>query len=139
MNPIVLLRLASVVALIQGGAHTLLVVFGAPTHGPTEVAVVEAMKGHRFNFLGSARSYWDFYFGYALFAAFNCAIEAVLFWQLARMGGEPASLVKPVIALFVVANLGYAILAWKYFFLTPIVPDLAIAICLGLTLMSASR
>jgi hypothetical protein len=137
MNPVILLRLASVAALIQGAAHTLLVVFGAPTHGPTELAVVEAMKAHHFNFLGSARSYWDFYFGYALFAAFNCAVEAVLFWQLARIGGEQAPLVKPVIALFVLANLGYAVLAWKYFFITPIVPDIAIAICLGLALVSS--
>jgi hypothetical protein len=54
-----LLRLASVVALLQALAHTLLVVFAAPRHGPQEIAVIEAMKAHRFDFMGSARSYWE--------------------------------------------------------------------------------
>jgi hypothetical protein len=108
-----LLRLASVVALLQALAHTLLVVFAAPRHGPQEIAVIEATKAHRFDFMGSARSYWDFYFGYALFAAFNCVIEAVLFWQLARFAGAHASLVRPIVGLFFLSNLGYAILCWN--------------------------
>jgi hypothetical protein len=68
MKPTMLLRIASIVALLQFAAHTLLLVFGAPTHGPEEIAVVEAMKSHHFDFMGLTRSYWDFYFGYGLFA-----------------------------------------------------------------------
>lgn len=96
------------------------------------------MKSHRFNFGGVVpHSYWDLYFGYGLFAAFNCLIEGALFWQLATIArGDPVR-VKPIIALFFVANAGYAILVWKYFFLVPIFPDIAIAVCLGLAFISA--
>jgi hypothetical protein len=78
VTPTMFLRIGSVVALVQFAAHTLLFVSSAPKHGPEETAVVEAMKAHRFDFMGSMRSYWDFYFGYGLEAAFVCLIEAVL-------------------------------------------------------------
>src|SRR5260221_318879 len=77
MTATTFLRIATIVALLQFVAHTSLVVFSSPKHGPEEVSVIQAMKSHRFNFLGSQRSYWDSYFGYALEAAFICLIEAV--------------------------------------------------------------
>jgi len=70
VKPSLLLRFASGIALVQFAAHTLLFAFSSPKHGPEESAVVEAMKAHRFDFAGSLRSYWDFYFGYGLEAAF---------------------------------------------------------------------
>ena len=83
MKTTTFLRIASILALLQFAAHTALTLFGRPGHGAEEIALVEAMKSHHFDFLGSSRSYWDFHFGYALFASFNCLIQAVLFWQLA--------------------------------------------------------
>jgi hypothetical protein len=133
-----LLRIASAVALLQALAHTLLIVVAVPKHGPQEIAVVEAMKGHRFDFMGSARSYWDFYFGYALLTAFTCVIEGVLFWQLARLAAAYGSVTRPIVGLFVLGNLGYAMLCWRYFFITPIVPDLAIALCLAFAFFAAA-
>src|SRR4029079_19378373 len=128
---LLLLRTASIVALLQGLAHTFLIVSAAPKHGPDEIAVLGAMKAHRFDFLGSRRSYWDFYFGYALFVALTCVIEAVLFWQLATLAAAQPALARPIVALFCGANVGFALLAAKYFFVTPIVPDVVIAVCLG--------
>src|SRR5213593_3211603 len=100
MKPTVLLRIASVVALVQFAAHTLLFVFSSPKHGPEESAVVEAMKAHRFNFIGSMRSYWDFYFGYGLEAAFFCLLEAVLFWQLGTIAKTAPLVIRPIVVLF---------------------------------------
>jgi hypothetical protein len=134
---LLLLRSASIVALLQGLAHTFLIVSATPKHGPDEIAVVSAMKAHRFDFLGSLRSYWDFYFGYALFVALTCGVEAVLFWQLAAVAAAQPALARPMIALFCGANIGFALLAAKYFFLTPIVPDVIIAVCLGAALVTA--
>lgn len=133
-----LLRTTSILALLQGCAHTLMFLRAVPRHGPEEIAVLEAMKFHRFDFLGSVRSYWDFYFGYGLFAAFNCFVEAVLFWQLAALASAGAA-TRPIIALFCLANVGYALLCWRYFFITPIVPDVAIAICLLLAFRAGSN
>src|SRR5258708_12558210 len=96
MTATTFLRIAAIVALLQFAAHTSLIIFSSPKHGPEEVAVVQAMKSHRFNFLGSQRSYWDFYFGYALEAAFICLIEAVLFWQFAGGASTSPLLLPPI-------------------------------------------
>ncbi len=138
MKPTILLRIASVVALLQFAAHTFLFLSSSPKHGPEEVAVVEAMKAHRFDFMGSLRSYWDFYMGYGLEAAFICLVEAVLFWQLATVASTSAPVVRPIIALFCFANIGHAVLAWRYFFTIPMVPDLAIAVCLAFAFVRAA-
>jgi hypothetical protein len=132
------LRIAAAVAALQFAAHTSLVVFSSPKHGPEEVAVVQAMKSQRFNFLGSHRSYWDFYFGYALEAAFICLIEAVLFWQLAGGASTNPLLIRSIAALFILFNTVHVLLAWRYFFITPIIPDLVIIACLGLALLKAA-
>jgi hypothetical protein len=132
-----LLRAAAVMAFLQFAAHTYLLLSYTPKHGAEEVAVVETMKSHRFDFAGRAHphSYWELYIGYGLFAALNCLIEAVLFWQLAGMNGA-----KPIVALFLLANLAYAALVWRFFFfLPPLMADLVIAGCLGAALGSGKR
>jgi hypothetical protein len=134
MSATLLLRAAAAVACLQFVAHASLFLRSSPRHGPEEVAVVEAMKSHRFDFVGSSRSYWDFYFGYGLFAAFFCLLEAVLFWELAGFASSGPAFVKPVAALFLFANLAHVLLALRYFFITPVIPDVAIALCLGLAL-----
>src|SRR6266702_4074550 len=103
MKPIVLLRIASVVALVQFAAHTLL-----------------------------------FVFGYGLEAAFFCLLEAVLFWQLATIAKTTPLVIRPIVALFFLANIGHAILVLRYFFITPLVPDILIAACLSFAFMTAS-
>lgn len=125
-----ILRIASLLALLQWAAHTSLFVRAIPRHGPEEIAVIETMKSHHFDFVGASRSYWDFYFGYGLFAAFFCLVEAVLFWQLAGATSAARPLVRSIVVLFLVFNIGHALLSARYFFVTPIVPDVLIAGCL---------
>ena len=134
MNAPTLLRVAAGVALLQGAAHATLILTARPKHGAEEVAVVDAMKSHRFDFAGARRSYWDFYFGYAMEAALVCVVEAVLLWQLGALAGSAAGTLKSIILLLIVANVGHALLALRYFFITPVVPDVAIAVCLALAL-----
>lgn len=132
------LRIASVIALLQFAAHTTLVLRYQPKHGPDEVNVVQTMKAHEFRFGGFAKhSYWDMYVGYALFAAFNCLVEAVLFWQLAGM--MSTTNVRPILALFLAANVVYALLVARYFFLLPLYADVAVAVCLGIAIAGAPR
>jgi len=134
-----LLRVTAVVALLQFFAHGALFLRAKPTHGDAEVSVVAAMKTHRFNFGGSMRSYWDMYFGYGLEAAFICLVEAVLFWQLATIAGAAPAMVRPIVVLFLVANIAHAILVSRYFFLTPLVPDVVIALLLTWTMVISGR
>ncbi len=136
MKPVTILRVAAAIALLQFIGHATLFLTYVPKHGAEEIAVVQAMRDHIFNFSGMQRSYWDMYFGYGLMAAINCLFEAVLFWQLAAIAKTSARLVQPVVALFLVANLVYAALVWIYFFPLPGYFDLAIGLCLGLALFA---
>ena len=124
-----LLRIAAALAAVQGLAHGALFVTAKPRHGEAEIAVIEAMKTSRF---AHGVTYWDQYFGYGLIAAAACLVEAVLFWQLARIAAVGETPVRPTLALFIVANVGHAILVWRYFkFPVPIAFDLLIAASLG--------
>ena len=135
MSATTLLRIAAVIALLQGIAHATLIVFASPKHGADEAAVIDAMRSHRFNFLGAQRSYWEFYFGYALIAAVICLVETALFWQVAGFGPE---VIRAVAGIFIAFNLVHAALAWRYFFVTPIIPDLLITACLVIAWLKAA-
>ncbi len=132
-------RVASALALLQGAGHGFLVMSWKPTRGDLEVAAVEAMKRHAFIFQGFSRTYWDFFYGYGLMAAFNCLVEAALLWQLAPLMTSDIGRVVPIVLLFIAANVVHAALCWKYFFITPIVFDVAVAVCLGLSLTASRR
>jgi hypothetical protein len=137
MSPTLWLRVASIVALLQAAGHATSVIRWAATRGHDELAVIDVMKARTFNFQGFTRTYWDLFFGYGLMAALPCVVEAVLFWQLASLTLSTGARAAPIVALFIVANLVHAILCWNYFFLMPIVLDVAIALCLGVALTAA--
>jgi hypothetical protein len=139
MTASTLLRASAVVALLQFVAHGVLFVRTKPTHGDAEVAVLAAMKANRFDFGGSMRSYWDMYFGYGLEAAFICLVEAILLWLLANVAVTAPAVVRPIIMLFLVANVAHAILVTRYFFLVPLVPDILIALLLAWILVMSGR
>jgi hypothetical protein len=138
MPMVMWLRIASIVAWLQGAAHAWLFVTASPKHGPEEIAVVSAMRSHQFNFLGSMRSYWDFYYGSGLMVAATVFVNAALYWMLASLAATQPQAIRPIVGLFVVANLVHAALAWRYFFVTPIVPDLVIAGCLVAALLATA-
>src|SRR5437868_11909012 len=97
-----LLRIVSVIALLQSIGHGTMFVRARPTHGADEVAVVDAMRSHAFTFGWAPRTYWDMYFGYGLEAAFICLVEAVLFWMLAGAARGNGALVRSVAGLFAI-------------------------------------
>lgn len=139
MNTVLILRIAAGLAAVQGVAHGTLFLRAKPRHGAAEVAVVEAMQSNRFDFAGATRSYWDFYFGYGIQAAGSCIVEAVLLWQLAKIAESQPELVLPTVGLFVLVNLGHAVLLARYFFWLPIVFDLVIAACLAAVFLLLAR
>jgi len=133
MKTVMFLRGSAILATIQGLAHAGLFISAKPRHGGAEVAVVDAMKANRF-FAGGL-GYWDYYFGYGLIAAGACLVEATLLWQIATIAQTQPLLVRPMIGLFVLANLGHALLLWRYFkFPLPIAFDVVIASALVLAL-----
>jgi hypothetical protein len=131
MTSSILLRVAAVLAVVQGLAHGSIILFGGANRSADESGVIAVMKSHLFG-AGAGRSYWDYYIGYALFAALTCILEGVLFWAVSGTGRQ----MRPVALVFLAGNLGYAALVGRYFPLRlPIVFDLAIAVCLGLAVL----
>lgn len=132
MKATLFLRIAAILSFIHCVLHTVAGVFGSPQHGGEEIAVIETMKSHRFNFAGSMRSYWDFFFAYGLFVTIILFVFGVFFWQLASVAKTNPTWVRPVVAVFCFNFAAMAIVAWRYFFIFPAVTELLIAVCLAL-------
>jgi hypothetical protein len=137
MKPTIILRVASVLALLQYSAHAFLFLSATPTRGPGEIAVIDAMKSH---VAGLSWSYWDFYFGYGLMVILSGAIEVVLLWLLATLAKHESYRLRPFIALFIFANVTHALLVWKYFrLIAPMTFDALIAFTLSFALLATRR
>ena len=127
MKAALLLRIAAVLALLHGVLHTIGGVFGRAAPGTQEAAVL-VMKANQFDVNGLTRSYWDFFMGYGLFITVSFLVQAVVFWQLA--GLAHAGRTRPLVMAFCVGYVAYAVLAWRYFFVGPVVFEVVIALCL---------
>ena len=138
MNPVLFLRIASVITLLYCVGHTAGMPW-TPAQGPQEMAVLEAMKSHRFDALGAQRTYWDFYFGFGVAISVYLLVQAVVLWQVAGLAKTIGTQVRPIIASFLVAFLVNAIVVWKYFFALPLVMAIAIAISLVLALLTSVK
>jgi len=125
----ILLRIAAILAAVQGIAHGAFFVTAKP-RTDAEANLVAAMKTNHF-FGGGTRGYWDLYFGYGLIAAGICLVEAVVLWQLARIAPLQPAGVRAIVLTIVAANIAHALLVWRFFaFPIPIAFDIAIAVCL---------
>jgi hypothetical protein len=129
MKATTILRFACLLALIQYAVHGFLFLTAAVTHGPGELGRIAASRAH---------SYWDFYFGYGLLAILSGVIEVALLWQLSSLAKTNAEGTRPMVALFVFANLAHAALIWNYFSLPiPVAFDVIIAMLLACALVAA--
>lgn len=138
LSSALLLRVASVLTVLHCIGHTIGGVFGidAPP-GTKEGAVVDTMKSNQFDVMGATRSFWDFFIGYGLIISVSSLAQAVVFWQLAGLAKTEPRRIQPIIAAFFLANLGFAILAWRYFFIPPFVGDVLTTIALGIAYLRA--
>ena len=138
MTSVLFLRIASVLTLIHCVLHTIGGVLSKPRNGAEEIAVIDAMKSHTFNVMGSMRAYWDFFFGYGLGVTVNLLIQGVLFWMLAGLVKTNPAAVRPIVALFVVNYALLSIIAFKYFFIAPGITEVLIALSLAAAYFTAA-
>ncbi len=136
MKPVVLLRIASVLTIIHAVLHTVGGVFGTVGPGPATVAV-QAMKVNQFLLMGHTRSFWEFYRGLGLGITIFLTAEAIVFWQLGTLAKTDARRLRPILCTFSVAYLVLALNSDAYFFAGPVIVEILIAACLGLTIMTA--
>ncbi len=136
MKPVIFLRIASVLTLIHAVLHTIGGVFGKPDPG-VQAATVLAMKTNQFPFLGSTRSFWDFYIGMGLAVSIFLTVEALVFWLLSSLAKTQARKLRPILATFAVGYLVFAVDSYRFFFLGPMVTEIIIAVCLGMAIVTA--
>ncbi len=120
MRPSILLRVAAILMFVHFAGHTL-GMLQPPSHGPEEIAVIQQMKAHSFNVMGSNRAYWDFFLGFGFDASLTMLLQAVLLWLLASLVKTNPAVARPFIAVFILAWTASAVLCLKYFFVAPTV------------------
>jgi phosphoglycerol transferase MdoB-like AlkP superfamily enzyme len=138
VKPTLFLRIASVLTMIHCILHTIGGVLSSPKHGSEELAVVETMKGHTFNVMGSMRTYWDFFFGYGLGVTITLLIQSLLFWQLATISKANAAWTRPILLLFFFNFVAMSAVVWRYLFIAPAITELLIAACLAAAYFTAA-
>ena len=138
MKPSTFLRIASIITLLYCAGHTSAIPW-TPAIGPEELPVIEAMKSHSFDVIGSMRTYWDFYYGWGIVISLYTLMQAVVLWQLGSLAKTDALRTRGIVASFLVASIVHTVLAWKYFFVIPVVMSGAITVCLALAFITAGR
>jgi hypothetical protein len=129
MRPTVFLRIASVLTLLHAALHTIGGVFGkaAPGIGAATEAV---MRANYFQVLGVTRSYWEFYHGMGLGITISLTAEGLLFWFLGSLAKNHAGELRPILWIFALAYLVFAVNSYTYFFSGPVIGEILIAVCL---------
>jgi hypothetical protein len=136
MKPVIYLRIASILTLIHAVLHTIGGVFGKPDPG-VQAATVLVMKANQFPLMGGTRSFWDFYLGMGLAVSIFLTAEALVFWLLAGMARTRAWELRPVLGVFVLGYLVFAVNSYEFFFFGPVVTEILIAFCLGMAILTA--
>jgi hypothetical protein len=136
MKPTLFLRSASVLTLVHSILHTIGGVFGKPGPGAASM-VVATMQANRFPVLGVERSYADFYLGMGLGITIFLTAEAVVFWLLGSLAKTDGARLRPILAVFMIGYLVFAVNSYLYFFYAPVIVELLIAACLGLAIVGA--
>jgi hypothetical protein len=132
------LRIAAVITLLYFAGHTSGMPW-TPYTNPEATTVLESMKNHWFEDQGFKGTYWDLYFGFGITISAALLLQAVVLWHVGSSARTDAIRVRPIVISFLVAFIINAALAWKYFFVVPVVMASAIALCLAISLVLARR
>ncbi len=135
MKTVLFLRIASVLTLVHSILHTVGGVFGKPANGVA--AAVAAHMRTRFEVFGVTRSYSDFYMGMGLGVTIFLTMDALSLWILASMAKDDASRLRPLIAVFAIGYLAFALNSYTFFFAMPVVAELLIVACLIAAFLTA--
>ena len=136
MNTTLLLRIASIIALLFAVGHTSGYPW-TPSEGLAPAAVVRAMKGVSFDAMGSSRTYWDFYVGFGLSISVYMFAQAAILWLLAALAKTQPASVRPFVVVLLASCAANGYVAWRHLFLLPVVLSVAMAVCLALALVAS--
>jgi hypothetical protein len=126
MKASLLYRIAAVLLLLFEAGHT----SGFPWSDPQWRVDLGPMQLTHFHIMGFSRTYWDFYVGFGLFVSAFLLLAVVLAWQLGGLPPESLARMRGTAWTFALCFAAITVLAWKYFFIIPIVFSLVTTLCL---------
>jgi hypothetical protein len=129
MKPTLFLRIASLITLLHSVLHTVGGVFGKPVPG-LGAATDAVMRANYFPILGVTRSYWEFYRGMGLGVTIFLTADGLVFWLLASLAKKDSTQLRPILWVFTLAYLVFAVNSYTYFFAAPVLVETFIAVCL---------
>lgn len=138
MKATIWLRVAAVLTLVHSVLHTKGGVFGKTPPGPASVAMA-AMQANSFVFMGATRTFADFLRGMGLAVTIFLTAEAIVFWLLGGVVKTDGARLRPVLVVFALGYLAFAVNSMVYFFALAAGMEVVIAICLLLAAVTAGR
>lgn len=136
MKATIFLRIASVLTIIHSVLHTIGGVFGKPVPGAGALAWA-AMESNHFVAMGYERSYAEYFRGLGLGITVFLTAEAIVFWLLGSLAKEDSVRLRPILWVFLIGYLAFAVDSYFYFFLGPVIVEILIAFCLGMAIFTA--
>ena len=128
MSTTLLLRIACAISLLFAAGH---IRGGLRQWSPMgENEVLKAMATVRFETMGASRSYLDFFMGFGWSIGVLMLLQTVLLWQIGSMASTNAVQVRPMIAVFALANLATGMIAWRFIFPIPAVFSVVLVLAL---------
>lgn len=133
------LRLAAYVLALYFLGHTVGALVLTPQFGPEGDAVLTQMKSVRFACETFECSWFGFYLGFGWFASIFLLLSAALAWFVGGMDAREQRAVSPIVWLLFFGHAAGVVLAWKYFFLTPLIFSTLAAALLGFQCVRLAR
>lgn len=135
MTTTLLLRIAAFISLLFTAGHTM---GGLKKWSPMgENAVLKLMTDVRFDAMGANRSYLDFFMGFGWSISVAMLMQSILLWQMATLARTEAARVRPMIAVFALAQLATGIIAWRFIFPMPALFSVSLLVALVAAFVAA--
>ncbi len=126
MRASVFYRIAAILLLLFEAGHT----SGFPWSDPQWGVDLGSVQSTHFYIMGFSRTYWDFYVGFGLFVSVFLLLAVVLAWQLGGLPPESLARMRGTAWTFALCFAAITVLAWKYFFILPIIFSIVVTLCL---------
>jgi hypothetical protein len=133
------LRLASYVLVLFCFGHTKGALLSPPQFGPEADAVAAAMQSVHFSAQGSDATWYGFYLGFGYFVSIFFLMSAVLTWFLGGLSPGERRTWSPMCWALLATYAGNTYLAWRYFFIAPVVFSAAVTLLLAIECLRLMR
>mgnify|MGYP000890566284 CR=1 FL=1 len=128
-QPKALIRTAAVLTVLFAGGHTSGFPWTPVVDSHTQ-PVIAAMHDVHFDVLGKLRSFEAFYLGFGISISIMQIALGCVIWLIASFADLKPGATRLILSIISLSFLAQAYLAWRYFFLPPLVFSVLVALLL---------